>query len=275
MAIRNYKPTSAGRRGMSGATFQELTASSPEKSLLKPLKRISGRNSDGRITIRHRGGGHKRRYRQIDFKRNKFNVPAKVSTIEYDPNRNAHIALLSYLDGEKRYIVAPEGLQVGMTLVSSESAEISVGNTLPLSKIPIGTVVHCVELFPQKGAQLARSAGSSVQLMARNEKYAQIKLKSGEIRKVLVNCLATIGLVGNSEYSNIKWGKAGRKRWKGFRPTVRGVVMNPVDHPHGGGEGRTSGGRHPVTPWGVPTKGYKTRKVKRTSKYIIRSRHKK
>lgn len=272
MSIRKMKPTSPGRRGMSGFGFEELTTSEPEKSLLAPLKRKGGRNNAGRVTVRHRGGGHKRKYRIVDFKRNKFDIPAKVLTIEYDPNRNARISLVQYTDGEKRYIINPDGLKVGASIISSSDAEIRVGNTLPLSAVPVGTVVHCVEFQPGRGAQLARSAGSSVQLMGKDEKYAQLRLRSGEIRLVRLECLATIGTVGNAESMNVDIGKAGRTRWKGIRPTVRGVAMNPVDHPHGGGEGRTSGGRHPVTPWGVPTKGYKTRNNKETDKYIVRSR---
>ncbi|MBF0279591.1 MAG: 50S ribosomal protein L2 [SAR324 cluster bacterium] len=272
MSIKKYKPTSPGRRGMSGFGFEEITTSTPEKSLLAPLKKSGGRNNNGRITVRHHGGGHKRRYRIVDFKRNKFNIPAKVLSIEYDPNRSARISLVQYTDGEKRYIITPEGLTVGDTVVTSEQAEIRVGNTMPLKNIPVGTTLHCVELKPQKGAQLARSAGSSVQLMGKDVEYVQLKLRSGEIRLVRSECLATIGSVGNSESMNLKQGKAGRRRWKGIRPTVRGVVMNPVDHPHGGGEGRTSGGRHPVSPWGVPTKGYRTRNNKATDKYIVRRR---
>ncbi len=273
MSIRIYKPTSPGRRGMSGFKFEEITTDTPEKSLLAPIKKSGGRNNKGRITVRHRGGGHKRRYRVIDFKRSKYDIPAKVLTIEYDPNRNARISLVRFIDGEKRYIITPEGLKVGDSIVTSRSAEIRVGNTLPLRNIPVGALLHCVELYPRKGAQLARSAGTSVQLMGKDDKYAQLKLRSGEIRRVRVDCLATVGVVGNAEFMNLKLGKAGRYRWKGGRPTVRGVVMNPVDHPHGGGEGRTSGGRHPVTPWGIPTKGYKTRKNKSTEKYIVRRRH--
>lgn len=273
MSIKKYKPTSPGRRGMSGFGFEEITTSTPEKSLLAPLKKTGGRNNHGRITVRHRGGGHKRRYRIIDFKRNKFDIPGKVKSIEYDPNRNARISLIQYIDGEKRYIITPEGLKVGDTVISSTQAEIRVGNAMALKNIPLGTVVHCVEMKPKKGAQLARSAGTSVQLMGKDEKYVQLKLRSGEIRIVRAECLATIGVVGNAEHMNLKQGKAGRRRWLGIRPTVRGVVMNPVDHPHGGGEGRTSGGRHPVSPWGVPTKGYRTRRNKSTDKYIIRRRN--
>ena len=272
MAIRRYKPTSPGRRGMSVASFDELTTSKPERSLLAPLKKTGGRNNQGRISVRHRGGGHKRQYRIIDFKRNKPDVPGRVATIEYDPNRSARISLIVYRDGEKRYIIAPEGLKVGDSVVSGERVEIRVGNTLPLQNIPVGTIVHCVELKPGKGAQLARSAGTSVQLAAKEGNYAQLKLRSGELRLVRRECLATIGTVGNSDHANINLGKAGRRRWLGIRPTVRGVAMNPIDHPHGGGEGKSSGGRHPVSPWGVPTKGYRTRNNKRTDRLRIRRR---
>jgi large subunit ribosomal protein L2 len=272
MPVKNYKPTSPGRRNMSVLSFEEITTDKPEKSLLAPLKRKGGRNNMGRITTRHQGGGHKKRYRIIDFKRDKFEVPAKVATIEYDPNRSARISLLHYVDGEKRYILAPIGLQVGDRIVAGENVDIKVGNAMPLRNIPVGTTIHNVELKPGKGGQLARSAGSSAQLVGRDDNYAQLKLRSGSIRRVRVECLATIGTVGNQDHMNVNLGKAGRARWKGVRPTVRGVAMNPVDHPHGGGEGRTSGGRHPVTPWGKPTKGAKTRKRKDTDKYIIRKR---
>ena len=257
---------------MSGFVFEEITTSTPEKSLLVSLKKNGGRNNNGRITVRHRGGGHKRRYRNIDFYRNKQEVPAKVASVEYDPNRSARISLLHYADGEKRYILTPSGLKVGDVVFSGENADIKTGNALPLKNIPVGTMLHCIELRPGKGAQLGRSAGSTIQLMAKDEDYAQIKLRSGEIRKVRIECMATVGTVGNPEHMNIKKGKAGRNRWLGRRPTVRGVVMNPVDHPHGGGEGKTSGGRHPVTPWGKPTKGAKTRKRKATDKYILKRR---
>ena len=257
---------------MSGFEFEEITTTTPEKSLLVPLKKKGGRNNNGRITVRHRGGGHKRRYRNIDFYRNKQEVPAKVASVEYDPNRSARISLLHYADGEKRYILTPSGLKVGDVVFSGENADIKTGNALPLKNIPVGTMLHCIELRPGKGAQLGRSAGSTIQLMAKDEDYAQIKLRSGEIRKVRIECMATVGTVGNPEHMNIKKGKAGRNRWLGRRPTVRGVVMNPVDHPHGGGEGKTSGGRHPVTPWGKPTKGAKTRKRKATDKYILKRR---
>ena len=273
MPVRKYNPTSPGRRDMSVATFEEITTATPEKSLLAPLHKSGGRNNTGRITTRHIGGGHKRRYRIIDFKRDKFGVPGVVSTIEYDPNRSARISLVVYADGEKRYMIYPKGLSVGDKVMSGEAAEIRTGNTLPLQNIPVGTTVHCVELKPGKGAQMARSAGASVQLMGKEQGYAQLKLRSGEIRRVRLECSATIGEVGNADHKNVNLGKAGRKRWLGVRPTVRGVAMNPIDHPHGGGEGRTSGGRHPVTPWGKPTKGARTRTNKRTSKDIIRRRY--
>jgi len=261
---------------MSSSDFSEITSPTPEKSLLAPLKKSGGRNSNGRITVRHVGGGHKRHYRMIDFKRDKIGIPGKVATIEYDPNRTARISLVVYADGEKRYIINPEGLKVGDTVMSGPQAEIKVGNTIQIGSIPMGTTVHCVELKPGKGAQLARSAGAAVQILAREEngKYAQLKLRSGEIRRVPMNCMATIGIVSNAEVANVDLGKAGRKRWLGVRPTVRGVAMNPVDHPHGGGEGRTSGGRHPVSPWGTPTKGYRTRSNKRTNKFRIQRRKK-
>ncbi|MDT8446220.1 MAG: 50S ribosomal protein L2 [bacterium] len=274
MSIKKYKPTSPGRRGMSVSGFDEITKSTPEKSLLAPKTRKSGRNNNGRITVRHMGGGHKRRYRVVDFKRDKVGVPGKVVAIEYDPNRTARICLINYADGEKRYILAPNGIKIGETLVSGEGAEIRVGNALPVKSIPMGTEIHNIELKPQKGGQLARSAGAFATLMAKEGNLAQIKLRSGEVRLIHMDCMATIGQVGNTDHSLIKNGKAGKSRWLGVRPTVRGVVMNPVDHPHGGGEGRTSGGRHPVSPWGKPTKGAKTRKNKRTDRFII-SRKKK
>jgi large subunit ribosomal protein L2 len=274
MAVKKYKPTSPGRRFQTVSTFEEITATRPEPSLIVALKKKGGRNNQGRITSRHRGGGHKRFYRIIDFKRNKLSVPAKVATIEYDPNRSARIALLHYVDGEKRYILAPEGLTVGDTVVAgTESVDIQVGNALPLRNIPPGTPIHNIELKKGKGGQIVRSAGTSAVIMAKEKGYAQVRLPSGEVRLVLLDCMATIGVVGNAEHGNISIGKAGRKRWLGRRPKVRGVAMNPVDHPHGGGEGRTSGGRHPVSPWGVPTKGYKTRKKgKPSDKYIVRRR---
>lgn len=275
MALISRKPTSAGRRFMTATDFAEITRSEPEKSLVRPLKKSGGRNSYGRVTAYHRGGGHKRRYRLIDFKRNKLEVPAKVATIEYDPNRTTRIALLHYVDGEKRYILAPQGLKVGDMVVSSATADIKPGNTLPLLAIPNGTLVHNVEMKPGKGGQMARAAGSYAQLMAKEGKQAHLKLPSGEVRMVPVNCLATIGQLSNVEQENVCLGKAGRKRWVGKRPHVRGVAMNPVDHPMGGGEGKSSGGRHPCTPWGVPTKGYKTRKPKASDRYIVKHRSKK
>jgi large subunit ribosomal protein L2 len=275
MPIKKFKPTSPGRRFASVSTFEEVTTTEPEKSLLAPLKKTGGRNSQGRITVRHRGGGHKRRYRIIDFKRNKDGVPAKVLSIEYDPNRSARIALLQYADGEKRYIIAPQRLGVGDTVSSGERTEVRPGCTMPLKNIPLGTLVHNVELKQGKGGQLARSAGTYAQLMAKEGDYVQLRLSSGEVRNTRMECRATIGQVSFPEHENISLGKAGRSRWLGRRPSVRGVAMNPVDHPHGGGEGKTSGGRHPVTPWGVPTKGYKTRKKKPSDKYIVKRRGKK
>ncbi len=272
MAIKRYRPTSAGRRFMTVSAFEEITRSEPEKSLLAPLKKTGGRNTRGRVTSRHIGGGHKRRYRIIDFNRDKHGVPATVTSVEYDPNRSANIALLTYLDGEKRYILAPKDLKVGDAITSGPDAEVKAGNSLPVGQIPLGTLVHNVELKPGKGGQMARSAGVYAQLMAKEGDYAQLRLPSGEVRKVRMDCYATIGQVGNEEHENISGGKAGRTRWRGVRPSVRGVAMNPIDHPHGGGEGRTSGGRHPVTPWGVPTKGKKTRKNKTTTQYIVRRR---
>jgi large subunit ribosomal protein L2 len=269
MGIKKYKPTSPGRRGMTVSTFEEITASKPEKSLLAPLKKHGGRNNQGRLTVRHQGGGHKQQYRIIDFKRGKDSIPAKVATIEYDPNRTANIALLHYADGEKRYILAPHGVKVGDTLYSGPGSDIKPGNALPLSSIPVGTVVHNVELKPGKGGQLARSAGTSIQLMAKEGKYATLRMPSGEMRMVLVNCRATVGQVGNIDQENINIGKAGRSRWLGIRPANRGVVMNPVDHPHGGGEGRSPVGRNPVTPWGKPALGAKTRKKKKESNRLI------
>ena len=275
MALISRKPTSPGRRFQTATDFAEITRSEPEKSLVRPLKKTGGRNCHGRITCRYRGGGHKRRYRLIDFKRNKLEVPAKVASIEYDPNRTTRIALLHYVDGEKRYILAPQDLRVGDTVVSSATADIKPGNTLPLLNIPNGTLVHNVEMKPGKGGQMARAAGSYAQLMAKEGKQAHLKLPSGEVRMVPVDCRATIGQLSNVEQENVSLGKAGRKRWEGKRPHVRGVVMNPVDHPMGGGEGKSSGGRHPCTPWGVPTKGYKTRKPKASDRYIVKHRSKK
>ncbi len=274
MANKKYKPTSPGRRGMTVSDFKEITTDKPYKPLLRRLSKSGGRNNYGRITVRHRGGGHRRHYRVIDFKRDKYGVPARVATIEYDPNRTSRIALLHYLDGEKRYIIAPNGLKVGDTVVSGPEADILPGNCLAIKDIPLGTVLHNIELKIGKGGQICRAGGTGAQLLAKEGRYAQLRLPSGEVRKVLMECRATIGTVGNQEQENVKLGKAGRKRWLGRRPSVRGVVMNPVDHPHGGGEGRTSGGRHPVTPWGVPTKGKKTRKNHRSDYLIVRRRHK-
>ncbi|MDR2610542.1 MAG: 50S ribosomal protein L2 [Clostridiales Family XIII bacterium] len=277
MGIKKYNPTTPGLRGMTVSTFEEITATKPEKSLTKTLKKHSGRNNRGKITVRHRGGGYRLKYRIIDFKRNKDGIPGRVRSIEYDPGRSANIALIVYADGEKRYIIAPNKLTVGQTVVSGEDADIQVGNALPLKNIPVGTVIHCVELKPGKGAQLVRAAGGSAQLMAKEEKFAQVRLPSGEVRKVHIVCRATIGEVGNLEHEQIKIGKAGRKRHMGIRPTVRGSVMNPNDHPHGGGEGKAGIGRvGPVTPWGKPTLGYKTRKKnKPSSKYIVKKRNEK
>jgi large subunit ribosomal protein L2 len=276
MAIRKYKPTSAGRRRMSVTTFDEVTRDRPERSLVEGrVTKTGGRNVNGRVTIWQRGGGHKRRYRRIDFRREKVGIPAKVAAIEYDPNRSAHIALLHYRDGEKRYIPAPTGVTVGDELVSGPEAEIRPGNALPLGLIPLGTVLHAIEMKPGKGAQLVRAAGGSAQLMAREGDYATLRMPSGENRLIHVRCQATIGQVGNLDHENQRIGKAGRSRWRGRRPNVRGVAMNPVDHPMGGGEGRSSGGRHPCTPWGKPTKGHKTRKNHRSDKYIVKRRGKK
>lgn len=275
MAVKRVKPTSAGRRAQTYSTFEEITTTTPEKSLLKIIKKTGGRNVNGRITSRHRGGGHKRRYRIIDFKRNKVGIPATVATIEYDPNRSARIALLYYADGEKRYILAPLNLSVGDSVISSIGADIKPGNTLPLKNIPLGTHIHNIELTMGKGGQIVRSAGTYAQLMAKEDRYAQVKLPSGEVRMVLLNCNATIGHLGNVIHENISLGKAGRKRWLGRRPKVRGVAMNPVDHPMGGGEGRSSGGRHPCTPWGMPTKGYKTRNKRKNNRFVVKKRTKK
>ncbi|MFA5323536.1 MAG: 50S ribosomal protein L2 [Smithella sp.] len=274
MGIIKYKPTSPGRRFQSVSDFAEITSTEPVKGLLKPLKKKGGRNSYGRVTARHIGGGHKQKYRIIDFCRNKADIPAKVAAIQYDPNRTARIALLNYRDGEKRYIVAPAQIHVGDVLYSGEKADIKPGNAVPLKYIPLGSLIHNVELKVGRGGQLIRSAGAYGQLMAKEGDYAQVRLPSGEVRKIFIDCMATIGQVGNNEHENISIGKAGRKRWLGKKPHVRGVVMNPVDHPMGGGEGKSSGGRHPCTPWGIPTKGHKTRKNKRTDKYIIKRRGK-
>jgi large subunit ribosomal protein L2 len=274
MAIKKYNPTSPARRHMTVSAFEEITKKEPEKSLLVALKSKAGRNAHGRITVRHQGGGAKRKYRIIDFKRNKDGVPAKVASIEYDPNRSANIALLHYADGEKRYIISPNGLKVGDTIVSGDDADIKVGNALPMRSIPVGTVIHNIELTPGKGGQLVRSAGNSAQLMAKEGNFVQVRLPSGEVRMIRSECKATIGQVGNQDHENIKIGKAGRKRHMGFRPSVRGSVMNPVDHPHGGGEGRSPIGRPtPVTPWGKPALGYKTRKKnKKSDQYIVKRR---
>ena len=275
MPIKKYKPTTPGRRGMSSLTFEEITTNKPEKSLIVPLKSKGGRNNNGRITTRHQGGGHKRNYRLIDFKRDKDGIPAKVATIEYDPNRSANIALLNYADGEKRYILAPKGLTVGTKVVSGKDADIKVGNCLEMRDMPEGTFIHNVELKPGKGGQLARSAGCSAQILGIEDKYVTVRLSSGEVRKILSNCRATVGVVGNEDHSLVNIGKAGRNRWKGIRPTVRGSVMNPNDHPHGGGEGRTPIGRKsPMTPWGKKAMGVKTRETKKASdKLIVRRRN--
>ncbi|MDI6776455.1 MAG: 50S ribosomal protein L2 [Syntrophales bacterium] len=272
MAIKKYKPTSPGRRFQTCSDFKEITSTTPEKSLLRPLKKKGGRNCYGRITSRHIGGGHKKKYRLIDFKRDKIDIPARVASVEYDPNRTSRIALLHYLDGEKRYILAPAKLDAGDTVVSSEKADIKPGNAIPLKNIPLGSLIHNLELKPGRGGQMIRSAGVYGQLMAKEGRYAQVRLPSGEVRKFFLACKASIGQVGNIEQENVSIGKAGRSRWLGRRPKVRGVAMNPVDHPMGGGEGKSSGGRHPCTPWGVPTKGHKTRANKSTDRYIVKRR---
>jgi large subunit ribosomal protein L2 len=272
MPLKPFNPTSPGRRFMTTLTFEEITKGRPEKALTEPIRRTGGRNCKGQITIWFRGGGHKKRYRIIDFRRDKRDVPAKVASIEYDPNRSARIALLNYVDGEKRYILCPDGLKVGQTVVAGEGADILPGNCLPLRMIPPGTFIHNIEMRLGKGGQLVRAAGAVAQLVAREDEYAQVKLPSGEIRKVHSNCVATVGQVGNLDHKNVSIGKAGRSRWLGRKPHNRGVSMNPVDHPHGGGEGKTSGGRHPVTPWGKPTKGAKTRQNKRTQPFIVKRR---
>jgi large subunit ribosomal protein L2 len=274
MAIKSYKPTSPGRRFTTTPAFEEITRSEPEKSLTTPIKRKGGRNNNGRITTRHQGGGHKRMYRIIDFKRDKDAVPGRVASVEYDPNRSCRIALVVYADGEKRYILAPNKLQVGHMIEAGPAADIKVGNALPLKNIPVGTVVHNIELHIGRGGQIARSAGTSAQIMAKEGDYATLRLPSGEMRMIHLRCRATVGEIGNAEHENLSGGKAGRTRWMGIRPTVRGTTMNPVDHPHGGGEGSTTPGRHPVTPWGVPTLGHKTRGTKPSDKYIIRRRGK-
>ncbi|RPF49989.1 50S ribosomal protein L2 [Aquisalibacillus elongatus] len=277
MAIKKYKPTSNGRRNMSTLTYDEITTTTPEKSLLEPVKKRAGRNNQGKLTVRHQGGGHKRQYRVIDFKRDKDGIPGRVATIEYDPNRSANIALINYSDGEKRYILAPKGLKVGQEIISGEGADIKTGNALPLNKMPVGTTVHNIELKPGRGGQLVRSAGSQAQILGKEEKYVLVRLSSGETRMILGTCRATIGQVGNIEHELVRVGKAGRSRWKGIRPTVRGSVMNPSDHPHGGGEGRAPIGMpSPMSPWGKPTLGLKTRKRnKQSDKYIVRRRKKK
>src|ERR1700712_3615445 len=274
MAVKRYNPVTPGTRFRVGSDFTDITTNVPEKTLVTSIKKSGGRNNTGKMTMRYMGGGHKQAYRIIDFKRNKHDIPAKVATIEYDPNRSARIALLTYVDGEKRYILHPVGLKVGDTIVSGANVDILPGNSLPLRNIPLGTLLHNVELRPGKGGQIARSAGSSVQLVAKEGQYASVKMPSSEIRKINVSCFPPIGQVGNLDHENVSIGKAGRSRWLGQRPHVRGVAMNPVDHPLGGGEGKTSGGRHPVTPWGMPTKGYKTRNSKTTDRYIVQRRQK-
>jgi large subunit ribosomal protein L2 len=274
MGIKTYRPYTETRRFQTGLTFEELTTNRPYKPLVEPKQRISGRNNQGQLTIWRRGGGHKRQYRVVDFKRDKTGIPARVASVEYDPNRSAFISLLHYADGEKRYILYPNGLKVGDNVVSGPEADIVVGNALPLRNIPAGTMIHNLELRLGKGGQLVRSAGGAAQLLSKEGDYAQVRLPSGEVRRIHVDCMASIGQVGNVEHENISIGKAGRRRWMGIRPTVRGVAMNPVDHPLGGGEGRTSGGRHPVTPWGKPTRGYKTRNNKQTDRFIVKRREK-
>jgi large subunit ribosomal protein L2 len=275
MGIKTYRPYTETRRFQTGLTFEELTTNRPYKPLVEPKQRISGRNNQGQLTIWRRGGGHKRQYRVVDFKRDKTGIPARVASVEYDPNRSAFISLLHYADGEKRYILYPNGLKVGDNVVSGPEADIVVGNALPLRNIPAGTMIHNLELRLGKGGQLVRSAGGAAQLLSKEGDYAQVRLPSGEVRRIHVDCMASIGQIGNVEHENISIGKAGRRRWMGIRPTVRGVAMNPVDHPLGGGEGRTSGGRHPVTPWGKPTRGYKTRNNKQTDRFIVKRREKK
>ncbi len=275
MGIKKYRPVTPSSRFRTIPTFEEITSTVPEKALLRPLKKTGGRNNKGRITSRHRGGGHKRHYRVIDFKRDKHNIPARIAAVEYDPNRSAYIALLHYIDGEKRYIIAPDGLKVDDTVLAGPDAEIRPGNSLPIRTMPLGTFLHNVEMFPGKGGQIARSAGTYVQLVAKEGEFAHLKMPSGEVRLVRLDCFATVGTVGNPDHKNINWGKAGASRWRGWRPKVRGVAMNPVDHPMGGGEGRSSGGRHPCTPWGKKTKGLKTRSKRKSNKYIVEPRGKK
>jgi len=272
MGLKSFRAVTPSLRFKTVTTFEEITKDHPEKSLVTPKQRTGGRNNIGRLSVRHKGGGHKRQYRIIDFRRDKINIAAKVAAIEYDPNRSARIALLHYTDGEKRYIIHPVGLQVGATVISGPDADILVGNALPLKNIRLGTTIHNIEMRRGRGAQLARSAGSAAQLVAKEGEYAQVKMPSGEVRQIHIECLATVGQVGNLDHSNVTYGKAGRSRWLGKRPSVRGVAMNPVDHPHGGGEGKTSGGRHPVTPWGQPTRGFKTRNSKRTDRFIVKRR---
>jgi len=275
MGIKTYRPTTSSLRHRTGLTYEELTSSQPYKPLVQPLKKSGGRNSTGRISIRHRGGGHKRAYRIVDFKRNKIDIPGIVDTVEYDPNRSAFISLIKYLDGEKKYILTPQNLKVGQTIISADKlVDILPGNAMPIRFIPLGTVVHNIEMKKGKGGQIAKSAGTRAQILAKEGDYAQIRLPSSEIRKIHLDCRATIGEVSNPDHQNISIGKAGRNRWKGRRPHVRGTAMNPIDHPHGGGEGKAKGGRHPVSPTGQPTKGYKTRRIKRTSKFIVRRRSK-
>ncbi len=274
MGVKKFRPITPSSRFRTIPTFEEITSTIPERSLLKPLKKKGGRNNKGRITARHRGGGHRRHYRMIDFRRNKHNIPARVASIEYDPNRSANIALLHYVDGEKRYSLAPDGLQVNDTIMSGDKAEYRTGNAMPIGQMPLGTFIHNVEMFPGKGGQIARGAGTYVQLLAKEGDFAHLKMPSGEVRLVKQTCFATVGQVGNSDHKNLSWGKAGATRWRGWRPKVRGVAMNPVDHPMGGGEGRSSGGRHPCTPWGKPTKGLKTRKKRKSNKYIVEPRNK-
>ena len=275
MGIKVYKPTTSSMRQRTGLTFEELTVNKPYKPLTEPLKKSGGRNGQGRISVRHRGGGHKRLYRVIDFKRDKIDIPGKVETIEYDPNRSAFISLIKYLDGERRYILAPMNLKVSQTVItSSKQVDILPGNAMPLRFIPLGTIIHNIEMKKNKGGQLVRSAGSSAQVLAKEGNYAQIRMPSSEIRKIHLECFATVGQVSNADHQNISIGKAGRNRWKGWRPTVRGTAMNPIDHPHGGGEGKAKGGRNPVSPTGIPTKGYKTRRNKRTQPFIVRRRSK-